>query len=115
MGPEAPVHDDLHTQGAEMISLVSASYLATQTWAWNKNPEPNVVEYRLYWANPYGVTQGWSACSMVRIPASTCDATICHGDPATMPTRGFILFVVTAVDTSGNESTTEHGKTRVCP
>ena len=95
----------------QMISALLASYLSTQTWAWNKAPEADVVSYRLC-AGATGMA--WCTSNCVTIPASACDATECQGEIAE-PAWSIAFFIVTAIDAAGNESQTEHGPIGVCP
>jgi len=92
-----------------LIALALASYLASQTWAWS--PVPGATSYRLYFSA--GMTT-WCQQDRIEFPASVCDAVDCQGEiPEPQFSPAFIL--VTAVDSSGNESGTDHGEVQPCP
>lgn len=91
------------------MSLLLASWLATQTWAWS--PVAGATSYRLYWG---ASGQSWCGTHYIEFSASVCDATECQGD-VPMPSFSPAFFVVTAVNAAG-EGPTEHGPVvAVCP
>jgi hypothetical protein len=93
-----------------MISLLLASYLATQSWTWDKHPEPDVVLYRIYWGAS-GVA--WCSQNRVEVPSSACGLTDCQGE---VPDPGYSFYLtVAAVDSAGNESLPDHGSVVTCP
>ena len=90
------------------MSLILASYLAAQIWAWS--PVATATSYRVYWG---ASGTAWCAANMVEFPATVCDAVDCQGEiPEPQFSPAFIL--VTAVNQYG-ESATEHGAVVVCP
>lgn len=94
-----------------IAALFLASWLDTQEWSWAKSPEPDVIAYRLYWG---ASGQAWCSANRVEVPATQCDDTRCWGEIPQPPfTPAFI--VVTAVDSEGLESITEHGPIVDCP
>lgn len=102
-----------------MTPPAGASWLQTQTWHWSKRTEPDVASYRLYWG---ASGTAWCKANNVEFSAATScglvnhcasDAECCGEIP--MPTFSPAFIVVTAVDTSGNESITEHGSIVECP
>jgi hypothetical protein len=98
-----------------MISLILASYLASQTWTWLKVADPDVALYRIYWGAS-GIA--WCSQNRVEIPATQCDATVCGQDGiccGDIPEPPYKFIIVTAVDSSGNESGTDHGGIVSCP
>ena len=100
-----------------MISLVLATWLTAQTWAWSKVPDTDVVAYRIYWS---ALTTVWCPTQRSEVPLDCWDAGppdgwLCQGDVVEPPFSP-AYFIVTAVDAAGNESLGEHGPLNgVCP
>ena len=91
-----------------MIPLVLASWLSTQTWAWDQ--DATATCYRVYWSQ---VANEWCTSNMVEFPASVCVDGECQGS-IPEPPGNLTFFMVTAVNAFG-ESPTDHGEIRVCP
>ena len=100
-----------------VTSLLLASWLLTQHWAWDKSPETDVVSYRIRWG---ASGTAWCAANRVEIPATACgvvacgELNVCCGE-IPMPTYTPAYIAVTAVDDAGLESQTEHGEVVSCP
>ena len=95
-----------------MTALLLASYLASQTWSWVPNAEPDVVAYRVYWG---ASGTAWCAANRVEFPASVCTATECQGEIPEPPWSPAFITVV-AVDSAGLESAPpDHGQVVTCP
>jgi fibronectin type 3 domain-containing protein len=80
--------------GVVLLTSLVASADTTVKLQWNANTESDLAGYRLYQSNTSGVYTTYRA----DIPAPTHEVTV------TIPTDGTYFWVVTAYDTSGNES-----------
>jgi hypothetical protein len=101
-----------------MIHLLLASYLATQQWGWDRSTDPDVTAYRIYFSN---LATCWTVTDRVEVSSVSCGnppceaASQCCGE-VPEPSWPMTFFVVTAVDSSGNEGPTDHGLIKaVCP
>lgn len=94
-----------------MTKLVIASWLATQVWCWDPNPEPDIASYRMYWGAS-GIA--WCAMNHGEVAVTVCTPTECCID-IPEPTGTLTFFMVVAVDTAGNVGESEHGEIVSCP
>lgn len=90
------------------MSLLLASWLFTQTWAWD--PVDGAKSYRIYWSR---FPTQWCAQNMREYPASDCVDGVCYGF-VPKPTWKLTFFMVVAVNDYGL-SDTEHGEIVECP
>lgn len=91
------------------MTLLLASWLVTQTWAWS--PVPTATKYRIYYGS---LPMTWCAPQYVEFSSSICDATECQGDTGE-PMGPAIYFNVVAVNAAGVESVWDHGVKVPCP
>lgn len=86
-----------------------ASWLPSQTWAWQA--VPNATSYRVYWS---ASGQVWCDSNRLNLRALKCVDGVCQLD-IPMPPSKMAFIVVTAVNANG-QSVTEHGPiVAVCP
>lgn len=84
--------------GAMVLALGSAAWAATLTVMWDANTEEDLAGYRLYQSDTAGAYTYGTEHAISDVPAGTETATV--QDIA----DGTWFWVLTAYDTSGNES-----------
>lgn len=83
------------------MTLLLASWLATQQWSWDA--VPTATSYRIYYGS---LPMTW--CALQYVEVTTTSANIPE------PTGNAIFFNVVAVNAAG-ESTWDHGSKVPCP
>lgn len=89
------------------MTLLLASWLFTQTWAWDE--VPGATSYRICWSR---IKNAWCLENCRVYDASVCINGKCQGF-VPKPTWKLTFFVVTAINDQG-ESDTEHGPVATC-